>query len=212
MFDFLKKKKEQGPAELGISVDQDALIERVVQALGVADDDTVLQVGFLNEAAIKRVLPLLTQGRAGGIERDPAKVRLANDLSPEAFRNFKLEFKEGVVSRIPYPAEYFSKVFALDSVGTWLSVPKGLTEISRVLCPWDGWFSACRPPAATWASMCPRRGEGLLQDAGFENIEVMAAPSADESVVIWRRRLSDDLRHHLAIATPPGDRASASCA
>jgi len=38
------------------------------QALGVADDDTVLQVGFWNEAAIKRVLPLLTQGRLAGIE------------------------------------------------------------------------------------------------------------------------------------------------
>jgi hypothetical protein len=30
--------------------------------------------------------------------------------------------------------------------------------------------------------------KGLLQDAGFENIEVMLAPSADESVVIMAQK------------------------
>jgi SAM-dependent methyltransferase len=189
MFDFLKKKSVEASPVDAFNVDQDALIERVVQALGVADDDTVLQVGFWNEAAIKRVLPLLTQGRLAGIERDPAKVRVANELSPDAFRNFKLEFKEGVVSRIPYPDEYFSKVFALDSVGTWLSIPKGLKEISRVLLPL-GRVVFSLPPGSRHLGehVPPAEVKGLLQDAGFENIEVMAAPSADESVVIMAQK------------------------
>ena len=189
MFDFMKKKKEEAPLAAAAGLDRDALIERVVQALGIADDDTVLQVGYWSDSAIKRVLPLLTQGRLVGIERDPAKVRLANELFPEAFRNFKLEFKEGVVSRIPFPNEHFSKVFALDSVGAWLSIPKGLQEISRVLLPL-GRVVFSLPPASRKVGEHVPAAEirGLLQDAGFENMEVLAAPSADDSVIITAQK------------------------
>jgi SAM-dependent methyltransferase len=189
MFSFLKKKKQAPETVAGPLLDQDALIERVVEALGVADDDTVLQVGFWNEAAIKHVLPLLTQGRMAGIERDPTKVRLANDLSPEAFRNFKLEFKEGVVSRIPYPNEHFSKVFALDGVGTWLNIPKGLQEISRVLLPL-GRVVFSLPPASRRQGehVPPAEIRGLLQDAGFENMEVIPAPTPEESTIIMAQK------------------------
>jgi SAM-dependent methyltransferase len=189
MFDFMRKKPELPMAAVPVGPDQDALIERVVQALGIADDDTVLQVGFWNEAAIKRVLPLLTQGRLAGIERDPAKVRQANELSPEAFRNFKLEFKEGVVSRIPYPNEHFSKVFALDSVGTWLSIPKGLKEISRVLLPLGRVVFSLLPSGRDRGEhVPPAEIRGLLLDAGFENMEVLAPPTLLDSIVITAQK------------------------
>jgi SAM-dependent methyltransferase len=190
MFDFFKKKKSAAEeAQAPLEPNQDSLIERVLDALGVADDDTVLQVGFWNEAAIKHVLPQLTQGRLNGIERDPAKVRLANELSPEAFRNFKLEFKEGVVSRIPYPNEHFSKVFALDTVGTWLNIPKGLQEISRVLLPL-GRVVFSLPPASRnlGEHVPPAEIKGLLQDAGFENMEVLVPPRPSESTIITAQK------------------------
>ena len=189
MFDFLKKKTEEAQPTAAAGPDRDALIERVVQALGIADDDTVLQVGYWSDSAIKRVLPLLTQGRLVGVERDPAKVRLANELFPDAFRNFKLEFKEGVVSRIPFPNEHFSKVFALDSVGSWLSIPKGLQEISRVLLPL-GRVVFSLPPASRKVGEHVPAAEirGLLQDAGFENMEVLAAPGPDDSVIITAQK------------------------
>lgn len=184
MFDFLKKKKEAEPEAKAVPT-QDALVERVVDALGVSDDDTILQVGYWDAAIIKSVLPMLTQGRMAGIERDPAKVRLANDFSPEAFRNFKLEFKEGVVSRVPFPNEHFSKVFALDSVGTWLSIPKGLTEINRVLLPLGRVVFSLPPASRPQGEHVPAAEiRGLLQDAGFENMEVLAAPDADASTII----------------------------
>ena len=190
MFDFLKKKIEEVPiVPTGPAATQDELVERVVEALGVSDDDTILQIGYSGDAAIKHILPLLTQGRLGGIDRDAGKVRLANDLSPEAFRSFKLEFKEGVVSRLPFTDEHFSKVFALDTVGTWLNIPKGLQEISRVLLPL-GRVVFSLPPASrrVGENVPPAEIRGLLQDAGFENMEVLPAPNAEASTIITAQK------------------------
>jgi ubiquinone/menaquinone biosynthesis C-methylase UbiE len=190
MFEFLKKKEAAPqPQVAAAQPGQDELIDRVVAALGVSDDDTILQVGYGGPAAIQHLLPQLTQGRLAGIDRDAAKVRLANDHSPEAFRSFKLEFKEGVVSRIPFPNEHFSKVFALDTVGTWLNIPKGLSEISRVLLPL-GRVVFSLPPAARRQGehVPPAEIRGLLQDAGFENMEVLPAPDADASTIITAQK------------------------
>ncbi len=189
MFDFLKKKAAPAPSSAPVVAGQDELLDRVVQALGIADDDTVLQLGYSSAAVLTHVLPLLTQGRLAGIERDPAKVRLANEHTPEAFRSFKLEFKEGVVSRIPFPNEHFSKVFALDSVGSWLSLPKGLKEINRVLLPL-GRVVFSLPPASRKVGehVPPNEIRGLLLDAGFENLEVIAAPQPEDSVIITAQK------------------------
>lgn len=192
MFDFLKKKdaaaQPQAKASAG-DLRQDELIERVIAALGVADDDTILEIGFGGPAAIHQLLPMLTQGRLAGIDRDAAKVRLANDLSPEAFRSFKLEFKEGVVSRLPFPNEHFSKVFALDTVGTWLNIPKGLSEISRVLLPLGRVVFSLPPGSRKQGEhVPPAEIRGLLQDAGFENMEVLPAPDAEASTIITAQK------------------------
>lgn len=191
MFDFLKKKTPSaGSGQDQVApVSQDELVERVVEALGVSDDDTILQIGYSGDAAIKSLLPMLTQGRLAGIDRDAHKVRAANELAPEAFRSFKLEFKEGVVSRLPFSDEHFSKVFALDTVGTWLSIPKGLQEISRVLLPLGRVVFSLPPASRKQGEHVPAAEiRGLLQDAGFENMEVLPAPNAEASTIITAQK------------------------
>lgn len=189
MFKFFKKKPAEEAVASPQQRSQDELVERVVQALGVSDDDTILQIGYSGDAAIKSILPMLTQGRLAGIDRDANKVRTANELSPEAFRSFRLEFKEGVVSRLPFTDEHFSKVFALDTVGTWLSIPKGLQEISRVLLPLGRVVFSLPPIGRKQGEhVPPAEIRGLLQDAGFENMEVLPAPDADASVIITAQK------------------------
>ena len=190
MFDFLKRKAEPRAAADPLVQLRLELVDRVIQALGVSDDDTVLEIGFGDASALKAVLPYLSQGRVAGIETDTLKVKAAMAAFPAEYRSFRADFKEGVASRIPYPDEHFTKVFALDSVNQWLSIPKGLAEVKRVLFPL-GRVVFSLPPREReggFAFVPVVEIKGLLQAHGFENVEILKAPSPDASIIVMGQK------------------------
>jgi len=191
MFDFLKRKAQPAAAAADPLIQLRAdLVERVIQALGVADDDTVLEIGFGDATALRAVLPFLSQGRIAGIETDTQRVKAAIAAFPAEYRSFRADFKEGVVSRIPYPDEHFTKVFALDSVNQWLSIPKGLAEVKRVLFPLGRVVFSLPPKERQggFAFVPVVEIKGLLQAQGFENVEILKAPSPDASIIVMGQK------------------------
>jgi SAM-dependent methyltransferase len=150
----------------------------------------VLEIGFGDASALKAVLPFLSQGRVAGIETDPFRIRAAISAFPAEYRSFRADFKEGVASRIPYPDEHFTKVFALDSVTHWLSIPKGLEEVKRVLFPL-GRVVFSLPPRdreGGFAFVPVVEIKGLLQAGGFENVEILKAPRPEASVIVMGQK------------------------
>jgi ubiquinone/menaquinone biosynthesis C-methylase UbiE len=194
MFSFFKKKEAVAPdpsvaANAALALRREELGERVIQALGIADDDTVLQIGFGDTAVLKHILPMVPQGRIGGVD-GATQVKAAIALFPEEFRTFRAEFKEGVVSRLPFADEHFTKVFALDSVAGWLSIPKGLAEIKRVLYPLGRVVFSLPPKqrSAGEAFVPAVEVKALLADAGFENIEIIPAENPEASVILMAQK------------------------
>jgi ubiquinone/menaquinone biosynthesis C-methylase UbiE len=192
MFGFFKKKDKKHATRSAdpLAARREELAERVIQALGIADDDTVLQIGFGDAAVLKRILPMVPLGRVAGVEGSLEKVKAANSLFPAEYRTFKAEFKEGVASRLPFSDEHFTKVFALDSVAGWLSIPKGLAEIKRVLYPLGRVVFSLPPKqrAAGEAYVPVVEVKALLTDAGFENIEILPAEDAEASVILLAQK------------------------
>ena len=185
MFGWFNKKAVSGAQLGGSEPGRRELVERVIQALGVSDDDTVLEIGFGDAVALRMVLPYLQQGRVAGIDADSAKVKAARLAFPVEYRSFKADFREGVASRLPYPDEHFTKVFALDSVGGWLSIPKGLSEIKRVLFPLGRVVFSVPPKDRPGVAFVPVvEVKGLLQAEGFENVEILRPPQAAASVIL----------------------------
>jgi ubiquinone/menaquinone biosynthesis C-methylase UbiE len=191
MFRFFRKKTmEAAPVADPLAARREDLGERVIQALGIADDDTVLQIGFGDGAVLRRILPLVPGGRVAGVEPSGEKVKAAIAAFPSEYRTFKAEFKEGVASRLPFSDEHFTKVFALDSVAGWLSIPKGLAEIKRVLFPL-GRVVFSLPPRqrAQGEAFVPLvEVKSLLLDAGFENIEVIPADEPEASLILMAQK------------------------
>lgn len=192
MFGFFKKKPQAAPGAAAdpLAARRAELAERVIQVLGVADDDTVLQIGFGDAAVLRRILPLVPQGRVAGVEQSAQKVREAVAAFERDYRTFKAEFKEGVASRLPFGDEHFTKVFALDSVAGWLSIPKGLAEIRRVLFPL-GRVAFSLPPrqrVAGEAYVPVVEVKALLVDAGFEDIQIIPAEDAEASVILTAQK------------------------
>lgn len=191
VFNFFKKKAGDASAPGESLADRRSeLAERVIQALGISDDDTVLQIGFGGGAVLQHILPMVPQGRIAGIESSAERVKAAIALFPEEYRTFRAEFKEGVASRLPFADEHFTKVFALDSIAGWLSIPKGLDEIKRVLFPLGRVVFSLPPKqrAAGEAFVPLVEVKALMRDAGFENIEIIPAADAEASVILMAQK------------------------
>ena len=79
--------------------------------------------------------PLLTRGRLAGIESNAAARERAAKVFKEAFSSFKADFRDAVVSKIPFYDGSFTKVLSLDQMHGWINPDKALDEINRVLAP-----------------------------------------------------------------------------
>jgi SAM-dependent methyltransferase len=177
VFDWLKKKEKVE------AVPEDpfdaALADLMLQALGVKESDSVLELGFGGGQALRHLVPLLTRGRYVGLDSSPLLVARANESFPAEFAHFKLEFREGVVSRIPYPDRLFNMAFTLQNVGTWLNIPKGLREMHRVLVPGGKVGIGLLPSHRVQGTYVPSiELRAMLRDQGFDDIQTIDPPTA----------------------------------
>ena len=188
---FNQKKAPPPPPDLGAEIDLGlaVLTELALQAMGVGPDDAVLEIGFSQDWALRQLMPLLKRGRYAGLDTDARAIASAAAEFPSHFSHFKADFREGVVSKIPYPASHFTRVFTLNTVGTWLSVPKGLSEIFRVLSPGGrvalGFLPSVRQRGHVNTATELKR---LLGGAGFADMQVIQTPHEDEGWVALATR------------------------
>lgn len=179
MFDWLKKKKVAGPTKpvakrrRATDPSDKAFLDLALRALDAEDDDVVLEVGFGFGEALLRLQPLLTRGRLAGVDSDGEAVAEARSVFAEEFSQFKVELKEGVISRLPFPDRTFTRVLCRQSMGSWLNPGKGLAEIHRVLEP-GGAVALLLPPASKSQGKILGSLEvrTLLREAGFEEPRV----------------------------------------
>jgi ubiquinone/menaquinone biosynthesis C-methylase UbiE len=146
--------------------------ELALEQLQVAEDDVVLDLAFGDGQILRELVPMLKKGRLAGLETKKAAIAQAARDFAEEFTHFRVDFKDGVVSKIPFYDGSFTKVLSLDQMHTWINLDKAFDEISRVLAPsglfvlvWsqpvDGDTNVGRP------IITPSEVERLLKSAGF---------------------------------------------
>ncbi len=168
--EFVNRSTRVGRAQDPV---ESALLELSISCLDVEDDDVVLEVGFGVGDALIRLLPILSRGRLAGIDSDGESVAEARSILLTEFSQFKVDLKEGVVSRLPFGDRSFTRVLCRQGVGAWLNPAKGLAEVFRVLEP-KGAFALVLPSAARsqgkiFGSLEVRN---LLRQAGFDEPRV----------------------------------------
>lgn len=134
MFNWFKKKK---PEEEAIPVvASHPMLAEAIEQLDIKEDDVVLQVGFGADVELLiQVVLHLDKGRLAGIESNPTRLERAIKIFDEEFKNFKADFRNAVVSKIPFYDGSFTKVVSLDQMHSWINIDKGFDEINRVLAP-----------------------------------------------------------------------------
>jgi ubiquinone/menaquinone biosynthesis C-methylase UbiE len=148
------------------------MLDLALEQLAVKKDDVVLDVGFGDGEALRRLVPLVKNGRLAGLETNQGALeKAARDFSEE-FTHFRVDFKNAVVFKIPFYDGSFTKVLSLDQMHTWINVDKAFDEISRVLAPGGLFVLVWGVPVDPDTNigrriLLPEEIEKLLKSAGF---------------------------------------------
>lgn len=98
-------------------------------------DDTVLDVGCGGGKTVRRLLKTLPQGKVYGIDYSALAVEMAKKENRKAVKAGRAEILQGSVSALPFPADHFDVVTAVETIYFWPDLPRDFKEIYRILRP-----------------------------------------------------------------------------
>jgi len=103
--------------------------------LDIQPNDQVLEIGFGPGQAIQEVAKLTPNGAVAGIDLSAVMVEQASKRNAAAIRSGRVHLQQGAESPLPFDANKFNKVFAVNSMQFWSNRMAGLQEVMRVLKP-----------------------------------------------------------------------------
>jgi ubiquinone/menaquinone biosynthesis C-methylase UbiE len=107
----------------------------VADRLEVGPDDSVLEIGFGPGVVIQRLSTLVPAGRVAGIDPSQEMLGQARARNAAAIEDGRVELRLGSVERMPFDADSFDKVLAINSMQVWPDAVAGLREVRRVMKP-----------------------------------------------------------------------------
>jgi ubiquinone/menaquinone biosynthesis C-methylase UbiE len=157
-------------------------------------DDHILEIGFGNGRLISEIIPKLTGGKVCGIDISDEMVELAYEKNAKWAKNGVLEIRKASIADIPYPDDYFDKLFTCNTIYFWPNPKVNIKEVQRVLKPKGQFLCAFRdkPLMKSKSSAVtdnrdvfqnlyhPGEVKQLLRNAGFQQVELRTESSGNE--------------------------------
>lgn len=100
-----------------------------------APADVILDIGCGGGRALKRLSPLVPEGKLYGVDYAETAVQCTKEENPTDIASGKLTVVQGSVSALPFPDNTFDKIFSIESYYFWPDLENDVKEILRVLKP-----------------------------------------------------------------------------
>ncbi|HET6932679.1 MAG TPA: class I SAM-dependent methyltransferase [Candidatus Acidoferrum sp.] len=173
----------------------------VLEKMGLAATDNVLDVGCGSGWLARRLAERVTEGRVVGMDVSDEMIRVARRTSLE-FEN--ILYATGEVGEIPWETNFFSHAISVESAYYWPEPAAGIREIFRVLRPGGlAWilinYYRDNPHCHQWGALLAVRTHllsaeewmGFFRAAGFTDVAqervVDPSPSPEEYSGRWFR-------------------------
>jgi ubiquinone/menaquinone biosynthesis C-methylase UbiE len=101
----------------------------------VKPQDTILDVGCGGGKTVSKLAAIAAQGRVFGLDYSDVSVGVARKVNAPSIETGRVEINEGSVSELPFAADTFDLVTAVETHFWWPDLPAGMREILRVLKP-----------------------------------------------------------------------------
>ncbi len=109
--------------------------EWTLSLLDLQPSDHVLEVGFGSGRTLKTAAGKLTAGFAAGVDSSPTMLNLARKLNARSIACGRVELKLGDIEALPYEANSFDKVYAVQVINYIANPLTGLKELQRITRP-----------------------------------------------------------------------------
>src|SRR5262249_14852584 len=141
----------------------------VIDLLGAAPSDHVLEIGFGPGVAIALLTTRITSGDIAGVDPSAEMLAQASARNQAAVERGRVALHIGSVERLPFSDETFDKALAINSMQVWPDAVAGLCEVRRVLKRGGTLALGFSPYSGQ-----PKHGLAeRLGDAGFSAIRVL---------------------------------------
>ena len=188
---------ESGRGE-GMAEDHLPITLPVLDQMGLAPADSVLDVGCGAGWLLRLLAERVTEGRVVGMDVSDEMVRHARRNCAELAQVMAVP---GSVDEIPWESMFFTKAISVESAYYWPDPPAGLREISRVLRPGGtAWilinYYRDNPHCHQWGAMLKvpthllSAGEWaeLFSQAGFHDVTHQRIPDPSPTADVYTGR------------------------
>jgi ubiquinone/menaquinone biosynthesis C-methylase UbiE len=156
-------------------------------------DGMILDVGCGGGRTIAKLAAASGSGKVFGLDHSPDSVRVATKTNAGLVQAGRVEIREGSVSQLPYAADAFDLVTAVETHFFWPNLPGDVREVKRLVKPGGVFLVIAEVYKGAEAAMsrlvekhAPRTGRTvltpeehreMLENAGFVQVEVFTEPA-----------------------------------
>ena len=157
--------------------------------ISVKNDGTILDIGCGGGRTVSKLAALAIRGKVYGIDFSPQSVTFATKVNRQWIDQSRVEVREASVSRLPFPADMFDLITAVETHFWWPDLPANMGEVLRVLKPggqliiiaeiYKGADTATAKlaekylPLSGMALLTLNEHRELLVSAGYSDVEVV---------------------------------------
>ena len=156
-----------------------------VEALDLAVDATIVDVGCGTGSALRHAAAKVTQGTLIGVDPVPRMIEIAREQTATDLAADRIVFQQGTAETLPVGDTVADVVLAFDSFDHWTDPQLGLAEVRRVLRS-DGYLVIVKDgglPGVTKARQAFRKA---LAEAGFTITSERTVAAAGVSFTMWQ--------------------------
>ena len=155
-----------------------------IDALQVAPDAVVIDVGCGTGCALRRLVAKVPDGTLIGVDPVPEMMQIARERAAQHPEGHRIEWRESPAERLPFADGYADVILAFDSFDHWQDRGAGLSEVRRVLRP-DGRFVVVKDRDVTGAAAARRALVERLMRAGFAVDKIVPLDEGEVSCTMW---------------------------
>ncbi len=97
--------------------------------------DTILDAGCGGGRTVNKLAAIASQGKVYGVDFSTESVAFARRINKQWIDTDRVEIREASVSQVPFSADVFNVVTAVETHFWWPDLPSDMREVLRVLKP-----------------------------------------------------------------------------